>query len=95
MPVGKKKEGIILRVKVQPKAKKEGIAGIEGDRLKLKVNAPPEKGKANAACIKLLAKALGIAKSEIELLQGQTSREKVFLLKGLDIEEVKKRLGVS
>ena len=45
MPIERRKDGVILRVKVQPKAKKEGIAGIEGDRLKLKVNAPPERAR--------------------------------------------------
>ncbi len=73
-------EGIILSVKVIPKARREEIVGWEGERLKIKVTAPPEKGEANRAVVRLLAKSLGIAQNRIVLLKGETNRLKEFLL---------------
>ncbi len=72
----------ILRVKVTPKAKSERIKkeiAADGSVLyKIYVTAAPEDGKANAAVIKLLAKALGIAKSSLTITRGLTSREKTI-----------------
>lgn len=75
-------EGVILPVKVIPKAGEEKIVGWHEGRLKIKVCAPPEKGKANRAIIRLLAKALKIPPSRIILLKGKTSHTKDFLLIG-------------
>jgi len=78
--------GIRLRLKVQPKARHEGIAGWtpdpDGMALKLSVGAPPEDGKANAAVIALLAKALGVAKSAISVVSGATDRRKLVEIRG-------------
>lgn len=93
MPFKETKDGVILQVKVQPKAKKDEIIGLEGQALKVRVKAPPEKGKANEACIKLLAKFFGIPKSQLKLLRGETSRQKVVSVLGLKVAEIKKRLG--
>ena len=57
-------DGVIFRVKVQPGAAKNEIVGVQGDALKVKINAPPVKGKANRALIDFLAEKLGIKKSE-------------------------------
>lgn len=78
-------EGVILRVRVQPRSSKAAITGITGNCLKLCVGAPPAEGAANLACIKTLAKSFGIAKSRIEIISGQKSREKRILLR--DAEE--------
>jgi len=78
--------GIRLRLKVQPKARREGIAGwtsdSEGVALKLSVGAPPEDGKANAAVIALLAESLGVAKSAISVVSGATDRRKLVEIRG-------------
>lgn len=75
----------LLRVKVTPKAKSERIKkemGADGAVLyKIYVTAAPEDGKANEAVIKLLAKALGIAKSNLTITHGHTSREKIIKIK--------------
>ncbi len=92
--IEQKKNNVVLRVKVQPKSKQERVVGIEGSVLKIRVNAPPEKGKANEACIKLLSKVLKVPKGSIELIQGQTSKNKVFSIRDITSEEVKKHLGV-
>lgn len=69
-----------LAVRVTPGARIETLE-IAGDRLLAKVRAKPEDGKANLAVAGLLAAALGIAPSRIELLRGATSREKQFRVK--------------
>ncbi|HBF34249.1 TPA: YggU family protein [Candidatus Sumerlaeota bacterium] len=70
--------GIELRTHVQPQASKSEFAGIHGDRLKIRIQAKPVDGEANAAIIKFLAKTVGVAKSQVELLRGTTSRDKDF-----------------
>jgi uncharacterized protein len=71
-----------LSIKVTPKARQERIVPDpqpDGTmRYKVYVNAPPEDGKANAAVLALLAKALGVPKSRLSVLKGETSREKVI-----------------
>jgi uncharacterized protein len=66
-----------LAVRVTPGARSEGIE-IEGGRISVKVRAKPEDGKATAAVLHLLAQALGVASSNVEMLRGATSREKLF-----------------
>ena len=65
-----------LRIRVQPRAAPEGIAGIVGDRLRLRVGAAPVDGAANARVINLLAKALGVARSSLQITRGETARDK-------------------
>ena len=75
-----------LRLKVQPKARREGITGLtpdpDGTALKLAVGAPPEDGKANAAVIALLADELGVAKSAVSVVSGATDRRKLVEIRG-------------
>jgi len=59
-----------LQVKVIPGASREGVAGWVGDRLKLRVTAPPEKGRANAAVVDLLAAALGVPRARVRIAAG-------------------------
>jgi uncharacterized protein (TIGR00251 family) len=85
-----------LRLKVQPKARREGIVGWtpdpDGMALKLSVGAPPEDGKANAAVIALLAKTLGVAKSAISVVSGATDRRKLVEIRG---DETKLRAALD
>jgi uncharacterized protein (TIGR00251 family) len=88
MSCSRPEAGIRLRLKVQPKARREGIVGWtpdpDGMALKLSVGAPPEDGKANAAVIALLAKSLGVAKSAISVVSGATDRRKLVEIRGDD-----------
>lgn len=70
-----------LAVQVTPGARSEGLT-IEAERLLARVRARPEDGKATAAVRELLAAALGLAPSRLELLRGATSREKLFRVNG-------------
>lgn len=71
--------GAVFAVRVTPKASRDRITA-DGDGWRVYVTSVPEDGKANAAVQKLLAKALGVAKTRLVLTQGATSREKVFRL---------------
>lgn len=70
--------GTLLDVRVTPGATRERIVEGADGALAIHVTAPPSDGKANAAVIKLLAKALGVPKSRIELVRGATSRSKLL-----------------
>jgi uncharacterized protein (TIGR00251 family) len=78
--------GIVVKITVQPKASSAGIVGTHAGMLKVKVNAPPEKGKANRAVLELLAAKLGCPKSSVRLLGGEQSRRKTVALHGVSKE---------
>jgi uncharacterized protein (TIGR00251 family) len=86
-------EGWILPVRAQPGARRNGVVGEQAGALKVAVTAPPEDGKANKALAVALRDALGVKRSELELLSGHTSREKRFLIRGLSKAELEKRVG--
>ena len=69
-------EDLILRIRVQPRSSREAIAGPEGDRLKVRLHAPPVEGEANAALIALIARSCGVACGRVELIRGRGGREK-------------------
>lgn len=81
-----------LRVRVSPRSSRSQIAGWQGDVLAVKVTAPPVEGAANKACIELLAGALGVRKSQVALICGAASRDKVFEVTGLSEADLQ-RLG--
>ena len=82
-------DGCRLRVHVQPRAAATEIAGVHGDRLKLRVTAPPADGAANAACVAALAKQLGVARSAVTLVRGARSRDKDFAVTGLSADRAR------
>lgn len=83
-----------LDLKVSPKAARNAVTGWMGEVLKVSVTAAPEKGKANQAVEALLAEALGLAKSAVTVVAGQTSKQKRVEIAGLDADEVRRRLAV-
>lgn len=85
----------ILKVKVQPGANRNEISGMRLDMLRLKVTAHPESGRANKACVELLAKELGIPKSRVRIIKGHTSREKYIEIDGLSEDELAGKISVS
>ena len=82
----------VLRIKAIPGATRDAIAGPRGDRLKIRVSAQPEGGKANEAIIRLLASTLGIKRSQITITTGLTSAEKTIELDGIDLDAVQQAL---
>ena len=86
-------DGVILSVHVHPGARRNEIRGVQNGQLKIGVTQAPEKGKANKAVIELLCKSLRLRKSQIELLSGETSRQKRFLVREIGTEELAERIG--
>ena len=72
--------GLVFKVHVQPRSSRNRVVGLHGDALKVKLTAPPVEGKANKACIDVLSAALGVPKSGLEIVSGQSSRLKHVLL---------------
>lgn len=87
------KDGAIFNVHAQPGARRNAILGERAGALRVAVTAPPDKGKANAAILELLARALGCRPSAIALVSGETSRHKRFILAGMSVEEAARRLA--
>lgn len=85
-------EGLVLPVRAQPGARKNGITGEHDGALKVAVTQAPEKGKANKALAEVLAREFGLKKSQVRLLSGETSQRKTFLLSGVDAHEIEARL---
>ena len=69
-------EDLILDCHLQPKASKDEFAGLHGERLKIRLTAPPVEGKANAHLLAFLGKAFGVAKSQVTLESGELNRQK-------------------
>lgn len=67
-----------IKVKVMPRAKENNILGLKDDILRVKITAPPVQGKANDSLIKFLAKEFDIVKSDIRIVRGESSRDKII-----------------
>jgi uncharacterized protein (TIGR00251 family) len=77
MPYFEEKEGcIILTVRVVPRASRDGIQGVLGDALKIRIMAPPVEGKANTYLVKFLSKLWKVPRANIAILSGETGRNK-------------------
>ena len=85
--------GVHVDIRAQPKASRQGIRGLVGDRLKVAVTAAPADGKANAAIVKVVAKALGVRPSAVEITAGHASRDKTLRIAGLSREAARRRLA--
>jgi len=82
-----------LSIKVVPGSSRQGVAGWLGDTLKVRVSAPAEGGRANAAVEAVLAEALGVPAADVRIVHGPTSPRKVVAIAGLSEGEVLRRLG--
>jgi len=73
---------LLLHLKVVPKASRDRVVGWVGDRLKVQVTAAPERGKANAAVVEVLAAALGVSRGRVRIIAGETSPLKTVEVDG-------------
>jgi len=85
-------DGILVPIKIIPKASSDKIVGWEENALKIRITAIPEKGEANQSVIKILSKTLKIAKSNIVIVKGETSRNKIILFRGETLDSFKKKI---
>jgi uncharacterized protein (TIGR00251 family) len=83
---------VVLRLHVQPGAGRSELVGRHGDAVKVRVAAPPEQGRANDACRRLLAEVFDVKESAVSLVAGPTNRSKRFALAGADPEAVRAQL---
>ena len=86
-------DGVLLSVKLQPRASKNEIGTPLGGELKIKVTAPPVDAAANEALVKFLAEKLDCPRGKVELIRGHTSRHKTILLHGFKPENVLPKLS--
>jgi uncharacterized protein len=84
--------GLVIRLHVLPRAKRCEIAGIHNGALKVKVTAPPVDDAANRAIIEFLSKLLGLSKSNLQILAGLKSRDKILQIKGLSLSDFLARI---
>ena len=85
-------DGVLLAIKLQPRASANKIGEPLGAELRVKVTAPPVDSAANEALIRLLADRLDCSRSQVELVRGSTSRHKTIKLRGISADQVLRRL---
>jgi len=83
--------GVLIAVKAVPGAKRDEVVGLLGERLKVRVSAPPEGGKANKAICALLAKELAVKQGDVEVVGGAGRAEKSVRIMGLDARAIRER----
>jgi uncharacterized protein (TIGR00251 family) len=93
IPTNETARGITFAVKVHPRARKNAITGVVGNALKLALTAPPVEGKANQSVIEFFADLFEIPRSSVTIASGETSRNKVVRITGMNKQMVEKRLA--
>ncbi len=88
-------DGVLLSIKLQPRASANQIGEPLGNELRIKVTAPPVDAAANEALVRFLADSLDCPRNRVQLLRGQTSRHKTVKILGFAPEEVLARLSVG
>lgn len=85
-------DGVLIAVRVVPRAARAGLAGIREDALLVRLNAAPVEGAANAELIEVLSDALGVPRRSISITAGERSRRKTVLIRGLSADEIASRI---
>ena len=86
-------DATLVRVRLQPRAARDAIAGERAGALVVRVTAPPVEGRANDALCRLLAKAAGVAPSRVAVVRGASARDKVVRVEGVGAPQLAARLG--
>ena len=84
--------GVTLTVRIQPRASKNEVVRLENGGLKIRLTAPPVDGAANEALVKFLADRFSVAKSQVEIVSGHTSRDKIVRISGVSTEDAESLL---
>jgi uncharacterized protein len=84
--------GVRIRLRVQPRAARTEVVGRHGDALRVRVTAPPVDGAANQALVRLLADRLGVPRGTVQVVAGETGRNKIIAVEGLSAPEARARL---
>ena len=94
-PVSPTSGGVIVEVKVIPRASQPGIAGIRSGALLVRLNAPPVEGAANDELVRLLADALGVPRRSVSIVSGNRDRRKRIQIVGVSVDEASRALQCS
>jgi uncharacterized protein (TIGR00251 family) len=87
--------GITLRIRVKPRASREGVEGAREGVLVVRLTAPPVEGEANAALVRLLGRTLDVAPSSVRILRGTSSRDKLVAVAGVNASAARARLAAA
>lgn len=82
-------------LQVQPRASRSELAGLHGSALKVRIAAPPVSGAANLELVRFLAELLGVPRSQVQVIAGQSSRRKVALVHGITQPVAERKLGLT
>jgi uncharacterized protein (TIGR00251 family) len=93
--VQESKEGVTLKVRVQPRSSRDEVVGPHQDAVKIRITAAPVAGRANTHLLKFLAKRLKIPRTGIVVQSGAASRTKTIAIQGMSASEVQERLGLA
>lgn len=93
-PISPTAGGVRLRLRVQPRASREELAGLAGDAIRIRLTAPPVDGAANEALVRFLASRLEVSRSAVELVGGRSGRSKLVEVTGISLAEAARRLGL-
>ncbi len=93
-PISPTATGVRLKLRIQPRASREEVAGIVGDAIRIRLTAPPVDGAANLALIGFLAARLQVPRAAVELVSGRTGRVKLVTVTGLSVDQTAERLGI-
>lgn len=83
----RKEPQVTIEVQVQPRSSRDEVLGLQNGRIKVRVTAPPEGGRANERLREVIARELGVPKSRVEIVRGETSRLKTVRISGLGRDE--------
>lgn len=83
---------VSIKVRVQPRASRTEIAGEHDAAIKLRIHAPPVDGKANEECRRFLAKVIGVSPSSVEIVSGDSSKDKVVRIHNSSVERIREAL---
>jgi len=91
--VGSSQGGLVFEIRACPGASRRCAGGEHNGALRVQTTAPPEKGKANNDILEILAEALGIRRSRLDIVSGRTSRDKKIRVSGMERDELEKKLS--
>lgn len=87
--------GVVFTVKIVPGSSRTGVLGLFDGMVKIKVSAPPEKGKANRCLVNFLAKHVGVKKNAVSIISGKTNPVKDVQVLGVSAEKISQKLGLK
>ena len=90
-----REEAATVEVHVLPRASREGVAGVSGNAVRVRLTAPPLENRANDALVRFLAAALEVPRSRVEIVTGRRGRKKVVRVSGISRIDLFRRLGIA